>query len=168
FIDQLPLTSPAPETIVRGVEIAARLAIETSADDTQWAALLNRLSQAGIHGSWRRAVLLALVRSEVGLPVLDHASKSLLANKGQLLKELLRVTFAVDSESGIKAYSCIGIELPSLPTDFFIPAAPSWLRLILWTHTRVKQIPNEVIPDLVDLYSRWSMAMLRQHPLTPL
>ncbi len=35
FIDQLPLARPAPETLVRGVEIAARLAIDTSADDTQ-------------------------------------------------------------------------------------------------------------------------------------
>ena len=125
------------------------------------------MSQAGIHGSWRRTVLLALVRSEIGLPVLDRASKSLLANKGQLLKELLRVTFAVDSESGIKAYSSIGIELPSLPTDFFIPAAPSWLRLVLWTHTRMKEIPNEVIPDLADFYSRWSLAMFGQDPITP-
>jgi hypothetical protein len=167
LIDQLPLNGPAPETLVRGVEIAARLAIETSADDAHWASLLDRLSQTGIHGSWRRAVLIALVRSEVGLPVLDRASQSLLANKGQLLKELLRVTYAVDSESGIKAYSSIGIELPSLPTDFFIPAAPSWLRLVLWTHTRIKEIPNEVIPDLVDFYSRWSMAMLGQDPITP-
>jgi energy-coupling factor transporter ATP-binding protein EcfA2 len=84
FIDQLALGSPAPETLARGVEIAARLSIETSTDDTQWAALLTRLSQAGIHGSWRRAVLLALVRSEIGSPVLDRASKSLLAYKGKL------------------------------------------------------------------------------------
>jgi hypothetical protein len=167
FIDRLPLSRPAPETLVRGVEIAARLAIETSTDDTQWAALFARLSQAGIHGSWRRAVLLALVRSEIGLPVLDRASKSLLADKGKVLKELLRVTFAVDSESGSKAYASIGIELPSLPTDFFIPAAPSWLRLVLWTHTRMKEIPNEVIPDIADFYSRWSLAMFGQDPITP-
>jgi hypothetical protein len=167
FIDQLALGNPAPETLARGVEIAARLSIETSTDDTQWAALLTRLSQAGIHGSWRRAVLLALVRSEIGSPVLDRASKSLLADKGKLVKELLRVTFAVDSESGSKAYSSIGIELPSLPADFFIPAAPSWLRLILWTHTRMKQIPSEVIPDLADFYYRWSLAMLGQDPITP-
>ena len=167
FIDQLPLTRPAPETLVRGVEIAARLAIETSADDTQWAALLDRLSKAGIHGSWRRAVLLALVRSEIGSPVLDRASESLFADDGKLLKELLRVTFAVDSEPGSKAYSSIGIELPSLPTDFFIPAAPSWLRLILWTHARMKEIPNTVIPDLADFYSRWSVAMFGQDAITP-
>ena len=167
FIDRLPLSRPAPETLVRGCEIAARLAIETSTDETQWAALLDRLSQAGIHGSWRRAVLLALVRSEIGPPVLDRASKSLLADNGKLLKELLRVTFAVDSELGSKAYSSLGIELPSLPTDFFIPAAPSWLRLILWTLKRIKEIPNDVIPDLADFYSRWSLAMFGQDPITP-
>ncbi|MBZ5522498.1 MAG: hypothetical protein LAP21_09690 [Acidobacteriia bacterium] len=167
LIDLLPLIRPAPETLVRGAEMAARLAIETSTADTQWAALLDRLSQPGIHGSWRRAVLLALVRSEIGLPILDRASKSLFADKGNLLKELLRITFAVDSESGSKAYASIGIELPSLPADFFIPAAPSWLRLVLWTHMRMKEIPNEGIPDLADFYSRWSMAMFGQDSITP-
>src|SRR5579872_5531898 len=168
FIDQLPLARPAPETLVRGVELASRLTIETATDDAQWTALLNRLSQAGIHGSWRRAVLLALVRSEIGVPVLDHASKSLLADKGKLLKELLRVTFAVDSEPGSKVYSSFGINLPCLPADFFIPAAPSWLRLVLWTHSRMTDIPNEVIPDLADFFFRWSMAMFGQDPVTPL
>jgi hypothetical protein len=165
FIDQLPLARPAAETLMRGVEIAARLAIETSMDDTEWAALLARLSQPVIHGSWRRAVLLSLVRSEIGLPVLDRASQSLLGDKGKLLKELLRLTFAVDSQPGSEAYASIGIKLPSL--HFFIPAAPSWLRLILWTLTHIKQIPNEVIPDLADFYSRWVMAMLGQDAITP-
>ena len=167
FIDQLPLTRPVPETLVRGVEIAARLAIETSADNIEWVTLLDRLSKAGIHGSWRRAALLALVRSEIGRPVLDRASNSLFADRGKMLKELLRVTFAVDSEPGSKAYSAIGIELPSLPTEFFIPAAPSWLRLILWTHARMKDIPNAVIPDLADFYSRWSVAMFGRDAITP-
>lgn len=168
FIDQLPLDRPAPESLVRGIEIAGRLAIENSADETQWTALLNRLSQSGIHGAWRRAVLLALVRSEIGLPVLDRASTRLLADKGALLTELLRVTFAVDSQSGAEVYGAVGIELSSLPADFFVPAAPSWIRLIVWTHTHMKEIPNDVIPDLADFYYRWSMAMLGQDPVTPL
>jgi hypothetical protein len=167
FIDQLPLTRPAPETMARGIELAARLAIETATDNTQWAALLDRLSQPGIHGSWRRGVLLALVRSETGMPVLDRASRSLLDDKGKLLRELLRVTFAVDSEPGAKAYAALGIELPSGLTEFFVPAAPSWLRLILWTHTRMATIPNDVIPDLADFYGRWLMATFGQDPMTP-
>jgi hypothetical protein len=168
FIDQLPLSGPAPETLARGLEIAARLAVETSPDDAQWVALLKRLSQVGMHGSWRRAVLLALVRSEIGFPVLDRTSKTLTADRGEVLKELLRVTFAVDSELGAQAYASIGIDIPSLPADFFIPAAPSWLRLILWTHTRINDLPNEIIPDLANLYSKWSMAMFGQDLITPL
>jgi energy-coupling factor transporter ATP-binding protein EcfA2 len=167
LIDKLPLSKPAPQTLVRGVEIAARLAIETSTDDTQWARLLDRLSQTGVHGSWRRAALLALVRSEIALPLLDWPRKSLTADKGKLLRELLRVTYAADSEPGSKIYASMGIQLPELPTDFFIPAAPSWVRLILWTHKWIKEIPNEVIPDLADFYSRWSIAMLGQDLITP-
>lgn len=167
FINQLPLTRPAPETLVRGVEIAARLAIETSTDDAKWARLLNHLTSESIHGSWRRTALLALVRSEIALPLLDWTPKSLLADKGRLLKELLRVTFAVDSEPASKVYSSMGIQLPSLPTDLFVPAAPSWVRLILWTLKWMKEIPKEVIPDLVNFYSRWFMALLGQDPITP-
>lgn len=166
FIDQLPLTRPAPESL-RGLEIAARLAIETSTNHAPWAALLDRVSQAGIHGSWRRTVLLAVVRSEIGTPVLDRASRSLLAEKGKLLQELLRVTFAVDSEPGATAYTALGIELPSGLTEFFVPAAPSWLRLILWTYIRMATIPNDVIPDLADFYARWLMATFGQDPMTP-
>jgi hypothetical protein len=32
---------------------------------------------------------------------------------------------------------------------------------------RMKEIPNEAIPDLADFYSRWSMAMFGQDPITP-
>jgi energy-coupling factor transporter ATP-binding protein EcfA2 len=167
LIDKLPLSKPAPPTLVRGIEIAARLAIETSEDGTPWTQLLDRLSQTGIHGSWRRAGLLALVRSEIALSLFGWTVKTLPADKGKLLKELLRVTYAVDSEPGSKIYASMGIQLPESPSDFFIPAAPSWVRLILWTHKWINEIPNQAIPDVADFYSRWSMAMLGQDLITP-
>jgi PAS domain-containing protein len=166
-IAELPLTIPAPEALIRGVEIAARLAVERSADDAQWSALLARLSGNEIHGSWRRAVLLALVRSELGVPILDRASAFLAANAGALLKELIRVTIAVESKSAATAYAASGFDLSVIPPDFIVPATPSWGRLIFWSHLRIDDLPNTVIPDLSDFYSKWSMALFGQDDLTP-
>ena len=66
MIERLPLDRPASAALARGVELAARMALERAADGTRWQSLLERLSREGMHGSWRRAVLLALVRSEIG------------------------------------------------------------------------------------------------------
>ena len=101
------------------------------------------------------------------MPILDRATASLLGGKGVLLRELLRITFAADSEPGTSAYLSLGIELPSFLYRFLYPFCTFLARLVLWTHTRMKEIPNEVIPDLVDFYSRWSMAMLGQDSMTP-
>ena len=57
--DRLPLDRPAPASLVRGVELAARMALERGSDDSRWKKLLDQLSQEDAHGSWRRAVLLA-------------------------------------------------------------------------------------------------------------
>jgi len=163
----LPLGDPAPETLIRGVEIAARLGAERATDDMQWLALPERLSQPGVHGSWRRAALLALVRSENGGMLLNRASKNLFASGGALLKELIHITVAVDSEPGVSAFAKFGVKLPPLLPDFVVPSALSWHRLIVWSLAAMRDIPNDVIPDLVDLYSRWSMAKFGHDPLTP-
>ena len=94
--DRLPLQRPAPAMLARGVELAARFAIERSPDSIAWQQLLERVSREGVHGSWRRAALLALVRSEAAAVVLLRASELLLANHARLLRELIRTVQAVD------------------------------------------------------------------------
>jgi hypothetical protein len=78
--DRLPLQGPAPALLARGVELAARFAIERCPDSTAWQQLLERVSREGVRGSWRRAALLALVRSEAAGDALTKASESLFAN----------------------------------------------------------------------------------------
>jgi len=80
-IQRLPLDLPAPATLARGVELAARLALERTSDGARWGALLDLLSGEGMHGSWRRSVLLAVVRSELGREMLTHVSTLLFANR---------------------------------------------------------------------------------------
>ena len=60
----LPVDRPLPGTLARGLEIAARLALENDTTGAQWLALLAEFERDGCHGSWRRPVLMALPRSE--------------------------------------------------------------------------------------------------------
>ena len=86
----------SPEEIVeqitrfraRAIALAARMAIERATDGVRWHALVDRLSQAGIHRSWRRAALLALARSEAAEALLQRASPELLTNSAALLREI--------------------------------------------------------------------------------
>ena len=74
------------------------MVLERAADGTRWQSLVERLSREGTHGSWRRAALLALVRSEIGPELLTRASGLLLANRASMLRELIRIVMAVDVE----------------------------------------------------------------------
>jgi hypothetical protein len=86
FLERLPLDRPASASFARGIELTARIALERSTDAAAWLSLLDRVSRAGVHGSWRRAVLLALVRSEIAADLLTRVSDALLADGGALLR----------------------------------------------------------------------------------
>ena len=70
--EKLPLDKPASAVLARGVELAARFALEREPNGDRWMAILERLSKDGVHGSWRRAALLALVHSETSATLLDR------------------------------------------------------------------------------------------------
>src|SRR5690606_29993671 len=84
-LDQLPLDRPANARHARAVELVARRLLEQGTDLTKWRALLERVSHPGVHGSWRRAVLLAVVRSEAASQILNMAAETLLADEGRVL-----------------------------------------------------------------------------------
>jgi energy-coupling factor transporter ATP-binding protein EcfA2 len=165
--DRLPLGRPAPATLARGVELAARSAVELVADSTQWQSLLERLSRDGIHGSWRRAVLLALVRSEAATDVLTKARVLLLADHGHLLRELIRVVKAVEVMPAADLFAAAGVDPAIIPRHLNAPRGPSWFRLIMWLLQLGEDLPSPAIPDVVDLYTDWSLGGLGIDPLTP-
>ena len=166
-IDGLPLGAPAPAPLARGVELAARTALERAADATPWQSLLERLSHDGVHGSWRRAVLLALVRSEAAADILTKASAVLLADRARLLRELIRVVKAVDVLPAADLFAAAGVDPAIIPPHLNTPRGPSWFRLIMWLLRLGEGLPAAVIPDVVDLYTDWSLSGLGADPLTP-
>jgi len=167
IIERLPLTRPASAALSRGVELAARMAIEHSADDTRWQLMLDRLCCGGANGSWRRAVLLSLVRSEIGIELLSRASEFLHANRAAILCELIRTVMAVDVVPATKLLARFGVDSQNIPANLDFPSNPSWFRLIRWLLSLEHNLPAAAIPDVVTLYTNWSFGMLGQDQLTP-
>jgi energy-coupling factor transporter ATP-binding protein EcfA2 len=166
--DRLPLQSPAPAILARGVELTARFAIERGPDSTAWQQLLERVSREGVHGSWRRAALLALVRSEAAAAALTRASEPLLANHGRLLRELIRTVEAVDVRPASQLFAALGVDPAAVPPHINTPQGPAWSRLIIWLLTLGDRLPPAAIPDVVSLYFDWSLSFLGLDPHTPL
>ena len=55
-----------------------------------------------------------------------------------------------------------------IPASLNVPSGPSWYRLIRWLLSLGQSLPVAAIPDVVDLYTAWSIGMLGHDPLTPL
>lgn len=168
IIDRLPLDRPAPVSLARGVELASRMALERAGESTQWESIVARLSREGAHGSWRRVALLALVRSEIGSELLVRTSNQLLANRANILCELIRIVRAVEVVPASTLFAAIGVDTAAIPENFNVPSNPSWRRLISWVLSLGQKLPAAAIPDVVDFYTEWSGGMFGQDPLTPL
>jgi len=165
--DRLSVDRPATAMLARGVELAARMAIERATDGTTWKVLAERLSQIGVHGSWRRSALLALARSEAAEALLQRASPELLANGAALLRELLRTVMAVDVVPASKAFAATGVDPALIPVSLNIPRGSAWTTLILWLLSIGDSAPSEAIPEIVELYTTFSVGTLGVTDITP-
>jgi hypothetical protein len=166
-IERLPLNLPASALHARGIELCARIALERGGDSTPWQLLLERLSRAGVHRSWRRAALLALVRSEIASELVTRAAAYLLSDNASVLRELIRTTMAVDVVPAAQFLAALVVDPAMIPATLNVPSGPSWVRLIGWVLALGPGLPAAAIPDVVDLYTSWSSGMIGLDPLTP-
>lgn len=167
-LDGLPLTRPASTSLARGVELAARLALERSSDGQRWVNHINRVSPEESHASWRRFSLLAIIRSELALELLDRAAGSLFAENGALLRELIRTIIATESRPIADTLAEFGADVSSIPVGIFGPSNASWARLATWLLLRRADLPIQAVPDVVELFQRLSVSMFCLDPLTPM
>lgn len=168
LIDGLDLKHLARGTQARGIELAARMTVEHATDGAEWNHFLGRLSGDGAHKSWRRAALLALARSEAAEAVLPRVQPILFANQALLLRELLRTVIAVEVVPASKAFAVAGVDPNLIPAGMTIPKGPAWLALVLWLLNVGDGIPAEGIPEVVDLYTGFSIGTLGLTGITPL
>lgn len=168
-IEGVKLGAVASPSLSRSIDLAARMKLEGATDSTSWLAWLNTVSRPGAHLSWRRAALLAVVRSEITATLLDRVADALLQDDAKLLVELIRTIKAVDVTPAAQLFAQAGVDPALVPTGLTIPTAPSWHRLIQWLLGVGAKLPAKAIPDVADLYIAWSGAMLGQDQrLTPL
>lgn len=165
----LPLSSPAPVRLARGLEIAARLHAEIQPDAHAWRTLLDQVSVASAHGSWRRLALLALVRSERCGDALDRCLPNLKSEyDAPLLAEIVGTSIVIDSQAAAPFWAAAGVDASRFTDDFALPLGPAWLNLIKWSLANVERLPELSVPQWVDLYGRWCNANLGQDTLSPL
>lgn len=167
LVDRLQLDRPATAIFARGVELAARMAIERATDGVRWHTLVDRLSQAGVHRSWRRAALLALARSEAAEALLQRASPELLSNGAALLRELIRTVMAVDVLPAAEVFAVAGVDPTLIPASISVPRGPAWTTLIIWLLGTGDNVPNEAISEIVQLYAAFSVGTLGASDITP-
>lgn len=165
--EKLPLDRPASAVLARGVELAARFALEREANGDRWAAILERLSKDSVHGSWRRAALLAIVHSETSANLLDREAARFLKNEAALLHELIRTVMAVDVEPASQLLVQLGVNPVQSPPSMFVPTSASWVHLIVWLLKLGAKLPAQALNDVAELYTNWMLGNFGQDPLTP-
>ena len=164
----LPLDHPAPAPLARGFEVAARMKLERTADDAGWGSLLDSVSREGVHGSWRRNVLLAAVRSEIGEELLTQVAAALLADGARLLIELIRTVKAVDVRPLLEHLSGLGVTVPEAAARLHIPSDPSWTRLMLWLLALGDDLPDAATEDAADFFAASFVGVLDHRELSGL
>ena len=164
-VDRLPLNRPAPASLIRGIELTARMYLERDSDVSRWQALLGTVSREGAHGSWHRAVLLAIVRSEIGSALLEQVSSILFADRAGLLRELIRMVKAVEVQ--LLSDTLAGVDTTKIPADWNVPSGPSWYRLLRWLLSLEENLPAAAIPDVAALYMEWSFGTMGSDLITP-
>ena len=153
---QISLDRAVPAALVRGVELAARMSLERCADDSNWQALLAEASRDEAHHSWRRAVLLAPVRSEIAIDLLNRISGCLLADEARVLRDLIKAVMAVDAVPA-REFAAPGVDPNIIPKDLYLPGGPSWLPLIVWLLSVDPQLPAVMVPEVAALYFVWCL-----------
>jgi hypothetical protein len=167
-LNGLPLEKAAPADTARAVELVARMRIESASDATEWLKLVVILSGANVHSSWRRSGLLALVRSEAGIEILNTVASVLIHDRGALLRELVRLVLAVEVVPARSRFVAAGLDATNVPASMTLPAGLSWIRLMGWIAFRLgKQLPGEAIPDVVKMYTGWCMSLKGGDPFSP-
>ena len=164
LLNALPMDKPLPPGLARGVEIAARLAIESDATGARWLVLLGAVEREGCNGSWKRPVLLALPRSEQAFALFQGLEPVLLEADGRRLSEIIRLMIAVESVPLAKviARAQPSVAVPSGAADLIVPKGLGWAWLVLWLVAVAKSLPTAVIPDISKVFQAWLMSTQNQ------
>ena len=165
----LPLGVLGSPVQLRGVELAARVVVEEGRNPAAWRQMLETVSGAGSHTVWRRAVILALVHTEVPKQSIALMGDTLLADNAAVLRELIPIMTAVDVRPA-RDLLIPGVDPEVIPEGFNLPSGPAWPHLIAWVLSQGSSFPLKALPEVVELCISWcSLGLLVPgETLTPL
>lgn len=157
----LNMSVPVSPRVARGIEFAARLALESDADCSGLIQLLGQLSPHGAHGSWRRQAFLALSRSEAGYELLEKCSTGLLADGAALLVELCTTIVAVETVATADLMTMPDGAKVDLPRSHRTDVTGSTLQVLRWVLAHSTEISISAICAVVELVK--IQLSLREH-----
>lgn len=166
FSAPLALNERTSPDLARGAELAARITLDQEDGPQRWQTLFQSLT--GAHETWRRAVLLALVRSEISPSVLLELSTVLLDNKAALFKDLARYVLAVEFEEGVQRLQQKGIALNGISAGWRVPRNASCGHLVLWLLSVADTLPVVALPEAIKIYTSYVSGTLGSDASTPL
>ncbi len=166
FSSQFRISERATPDMARGMELAARIALEQPDGLQRWQEILASLANA--HETWRRAVLLALVRSELSIKILATAGPVLLENDAALFKDLARYVIAVEFESAVDRMRARGRKPEGVPPGWQVPRNNSCAHLVGWLLLVFAGLPPSAVPDAVKVYSAYLIGTLGNDDFAPL
>jgi len=158
-LEALAKDGPIPAALSRGLEMAARVALESDNAEARWQRLLQLVTGDTVHGSWRRPVLLALPRSEHFARYLQSMTTVLLADDARLLLEIVRLMIVVESEPVASVLARLDPPQPVPPgaAGLVFPKGPGWVALIAWLALNARALPGAAIPDVTTAFRAWLM-----------
>jgi hypothetical protein len=160
LLETLPMERPLPGALARGLEIAARLRLETDPTGDRWLRLLAVFEAATCHGSWRRPILLALPRSENAILLFEQVKGALIADRGRRLKEIIQLMISVETTplTDLLARIPNATQISNaVASRTAIPSTSSWLSVIAWVALRADVLPSAIIPEAAKLFQLWLM-----------
>ena len=145
------MTVPVSPRIARGIEFAARLALESGADCTGWTQLLGQFSAPEAHGSWRRQAILGLSRSEAGYELLEKCSAGLLEDGAALFVELCTTIAAVETVATSDLMRMPDDTKIDMPRSHRTDVTGSAIVVLRWVLAHVAEISISTIGTVVEL-----------------
>jgi hypothetical protein len=165
FGSRFQLAERATPDLARGAELAARMALEQPDGLVRWLEILAQVG--GSHETWRRAVLLALVRSEISIRILAKDSAALLENDASLFRDLARYVLAVEFEFAVDRMRARGIVFEGIPPTWKVPRNTSCAHLVAWLLLISDSLPSAALPDAVKVYAAYLTGTLGNDGFAP-
>lgn len=143
------------------VRLAAQALLEQG-DHNGWLALLNDLEDPTLDPSWRRAVLIAPLRSERCSTILPAIEGKLLDDDARLLRQLIETLLVFETRVDEQVFGHLEdrdeITQLTIASYFKVPEVLSWVPFLRWSLSKWESWSPSLIPRLSEVATLYARA----------